>query len=676
MPFGRKGIAVRLVAFCGVAETVLTVPVKPTSGLTAEFPMAGNRHCSFWLKRAAILQIAASLLVVGTLPSASAFELFGIHLFGKKKAVEVVEPVRDPVQYDVTLSVDDPELESLLQSVSILWTKKDTLPSGTIGLLTRARNDKRRLIAALFSTAHYGGTVSIMINGRPFELVPIDSKLERGGTAHVVIHILSGPVFTFAQPSAQTTDGQPIDLSDYGITSGEVARSELVVETDGKLVRAWRNMGYAFAKVVDRTMTADHTTSKLDVSVLLDPGPKAIFGAVTVTGTKDVDPDFVIQQANIPQGGVFSPKRLAAAGKRLRALGVFNSVVMNEAEAPGPDGTVAINIEVSERKPRTFGVGATAATNDGLGAEAFWLHRNLFGRAESLRLEADASGVGRSNFSTSLDYHVAAIFTKPGVWGPTTTFRSRLEADLEDTDAFKKTSVNGNVGLVKIFNEQLTGEVGLDVEYAQYEDTNGPSESLIVSTPMEIVYDTRDNKLDPTSGYRMLFSGAPAYDTLNNVAFFKTQAAFSAYRALNESGSFVLAGRVAAGTIVGADLTQVPADRRFYAGGGGSIRGYAYQAAGPRDNSNLPTGGLSKVEASIEARLKLTESFGLAAFIDSGGAFSTSMPGQGGLWYTGVGAGIRYLTPVGPLRLDVAVPLKKISGEPSFGVYIGLGQAF
>ena len=167
-----------------------------------------------------------------------------------------------------------------------------------------------------------------------------------------------------------------------------------------------------------------------------------------------------------------------------------------------------------------------------------------------------------------------------------------------------------------------------------------------------------------------------AYDTLNNVAFFKTQAAFSAYRALNESGSFVLAGRVAAGTIVGADLTQVPADRRFYAGGGGSIRGYAYQAAGPRDKLNEPTGGLSKVEASIEARLKITESFGLAAFMDSGAAFTSSMPGQGGLWYTGVGAGVRYLTPVGPLRLDVAVPLKRISGEPSFGVYIGLGQAF
>ena len=193
--------------------------------------MAGDHFCSFWLKRAAILQIAASMLVVGSSPSASAFELFGIHLFGKKKAVEVVEEVRDPIQYDVALSVNDPELEALLQSVSILWTKKDTLPSGTIGLLTRARNDKRRLIAALFSTAHYGGTVSIMINGRPFELVPIDSKLERGGMAHVVIHIMSGPVFTFAQPNAQTTDGQPIDLSDYGITSGEVARNLLLRRT-------------------------------------------------------------------------------------------------------------------------------------------------------------------------------------------------------------------------------------------------------------------------------------------------------------------------------------------------------------------------------------------------------------------------------------------------------------
>ncbi len=625
---------------------------------------------------ASTLIVAAALIYVGTSLPAYSFDFFGFNLFGKKtEKEEVVEPVPDPVQYDVTLTVDDADLKERMDGVSILVTDKDKPPSGTIGLLTRARNDKRRLIAALYASAYYGGTVNVLINGRPFELIPIDTVVNRGGIAHVQIHIQTGPVFTFDKPQARTTSGTAIDLSDFGIVAGEPARSELVVEAGRKLVSAWRDKGYAFARVVDREMTADHKGDDLEVTVVLDTGPRATFGAVTIVGAKNVDADFIKKQADIPAGAIYNPKRLTDASKNLRGLGVFDSVVIVEAEKPGPDGSVAISIEVSERKPRTLGVGVTAATEDGLGAEAFWTHRNLFGRAESLKLEGAVSGIGRSTFSTSLDYNVAATFRKPGFLGPTTTFVARAEAEFQDTDAFNKKSVGGSVGLIKEFSDQMSGKISLDAEYARFTDTVGPPKTLIISAPMELTRDTRDNTAFPTSGYRMLLTAEPAYDIHNGNAFFKTMAAFSAYQAIDKSGDFVLAGRLAAGSILGSNLSQVPADRRFYAGGGGSIRGYAFQAAGPRSGTQ-PTGGLSLVEATLEARYKLTRSFGLAAFVDSGGAFTSSTPGKGGTWFTGVGAGIRYLTPVGALRLDVGIPLKKIEGERDFGIYLGLGQAF
>lgn len=616
--------------------------------------------------------VAGLLLFVSP---ASAFKLFGVHLWGEKETEAVKEEVPDPVRYNVQLTTDNPELKETLDSVSLLVSDKDKPVSGTIGLLSRARNDKRRLVAALYSEALYGGTVAILINGRPFEAVPIDTVVNRSGLANVSIHVIAGPEFTFAQPDAATTSGQAIDLVDYGVVAGSAARSELVVEAGRKLISAWRNDGYAFASISQSSLTADHDSDTLEVRIRLKPGASTVFGVVSVVGAEHVDPQFIVQQANIPQGGKFSPKVLADAGVRLRGLGVFDSVIIEEADHLAANGTLPITITVSERKSKTFGAGVTAATTDGLGFEGFWTHRNLFGRAESFRIEGGVTGIGRSNFSTGLDYHIAATFTKPGVWGPMTSFRSSAEIQLQNTDAFQKQSVGGSVGFAHEFSETTTGEIDLKYEYARFDNTTGPGIASIVSLPTQIVRDTRDNKLNPTSGYRLLLSGEPSYDLQNSNAFFKTHGSFSTYRAVNEARTVVLAGRVAAGSIVGSSLANIPADRRFYAGGGGSIRGYAYQMAGPR-TGGTPTGGLSFAEASAEVRFNVTKTIGLAAFVDSGGAFASAVPGNNGTWYTGVGAGIRYLTPVGPLRLDVAVPLDKISGEPGFGFYLGLGQAF
>ena len=606
---------------------------------------------------------------------ASSFELFGIHLWGEREEEVIAEEVPDPVRYDVTLTTSDESLKEKLDSVSLLVTEKDKPVSGTVGLLSRARTDKRRLVAALYAEALYGGTVTITINGRTFETIPIDTVVNRAGVAHVSIHVVPGPVFVFAEPDAATTDGTRIDLAEYGVVAGAEARSELVVEAGRKLVSAWRNQGYAFATISESSLTADHDYNTLQVRLRLKTGPVVRFGTVSVEGAEKVDPQFIIQQANIPEGGVFSPKTLDDAGKRLRALGVFDSVIIEEADQLAANGFLPITITVSERKSKTFGAGVTAATTDGLGLEGFWTHRNLFGRAERFRIEGGVTGIGRSNFSTGFDYHLAATFNKPGVWGPTTSFQAEAAIQLQDTDAFQKQSVGGSVGLAKEFSDTTSGEVNLKYEYARFDNTTGPGVASILSLPSQIVVDTRDNKLNPTTGYRVLLSAEPSYDFENSNAFFKTNGSFSAYRAVNEARTVVLAGRVAAGTIVGSNIASIPADRRFYAGGGGSIRGYAYQVAGPRSGGQ-PVGGLSFAEASAELRFNVTENIGLATFIDTGGAFTSAVPGDSGTWYTGVGAGIRYLTPVGPIRFDVAVPLDKISGEPGFGFYLGLGQAY
>ncbi|WP_394698976.1 autotransporter assembly complex family protein [uncultured Cohaesibacter sp.] len=637
-----------------------------------------------WQRRfpvfAPVLSSFLALLMVGTaLHPAQAVELFGydISLDGIKKVSEADAnaDIPDPVTYEVELDVKDEAIRDTMEASSLLIEQKDTPASGTVGLLLRMRNDRKRLLAALYGSGRYGGVVDVTVNGRAPDEVGLDEDLATSGKPFVRIDVTPGPVFTFASPQARDVNGVELDVSEYGIVEGAAAESDLVLAAESALVNRYQNEGYPFAKISNRVLEADHNTRQLDVTLEVDPGEQARLGSVSVSGAEDVDSDFIATQANLPQGKLYSPKEVQAAAKRLRALGVFESVIVRPGETVLPDGTVPMTIDVKERKPRTIGVGVTMGNLDGIGLEGFWTHRNLFGKAEKLRVEASVSRIGQDTFD-KIDYHGAVIFSKPGVFGPTTTFESELSVDFTNPDAYEKRSVSGEVALRKEFNEQLSGRAGLKVEYARLSDNSGTENTLLTSIPLEMAYDTRDNQLDPTKGFQILLEAEPTAGFEESNYFFKTSATVTAYQALDEAKRFVLAGKLSAGTILGASKSDVPADRRFYTGGGGSIRGYAYQAAGPRDSEGSPEGGRSFAIASAEARVRVTDTIGLAAFIDTGGAFDGMMPGDGGKWYTGVGAGVRYLTPIGPLRLDVAVPLEKVDGEPQYGVYLGLGQAF
>ena len=621
----------------------------------------------------------ASLLSSVIVMPASAFELFGYKIgsdgIKKVSQKDIATDIPDPIYYRATLKSSDTALSEDLVAASILLEQEDKPVSGNAGLLVRARGDQKRLIAALYEKGYYGGTVDIKINGRPFNDISLDETLRENGNPAVSISVDPGPVFSFSAPHATLADGSPLSLADLGVVEGAIARSDLVLDAEDILVRRYQEQGYPFARISERQLEADHKTNKLDVSLEVDPGPQARLGAIQVSGTKDVDAAFISQQTDIEQGRLYSPEELKAATKRLQELGVFGSVIVKTGDTVGPDGTVPVLIDVKERKPRTIGVGITMGTLDGMGLEAFWTHRNLFGRAEKLRVEGSVSRIGQDQF-TSLDYHGGVIFSKPGVLGPAGTFEAKAAADFTNPDAYEKRAVSGEVGLRYAFTDRLSGRAAVKLEFSRIKDSDGTQSSLLVSTPLELSYDARDNKLDPTQGFQILLEAEPTISNQDTTRFLKTSVTATAYQALDEAKRFVLAGKVSSGTIVGASRADIPADRRYYAGGGGSIRGYAYQAAGPRDRDNDPLGGRSYALASVEMRTRVTDNLGLALFTDTGGVFDSTVPGKKGNWYTGVGAGVRYLTPIGPLRLDVAFPLKRIKDEPQYGVYLGLGQAF
>ncbi len=629
---------------------------------------------------AGALLCAVSLGVLSlTHSSAQAFDLFGWSPFSSKTEEDTTSQVPNPFPYTVTLQVSGgDELRSALESASALVSDKSTPPSGEAGLIARANNDLERLVGRLYMSGYYAGTVDIRIAGVSLEAALRMPSLPGPRPVPVTITVDPGPQFTFADVAVQGTSGTAGDAlgspSSYGLVSGDIANSEKVLRAESQIISQLKAESYAFAAIERREIVADHKTNTLDVRLVASTGPRTVFGPVTVSGADVTDPDFIISQARLPVGEPYNPERVEEARKRLNELGIFSSVLIVEGEQAGPDGALPMKIEVAERKRNVIGAGANWSSSEGFGLEAYWRRRNLFGRGELLTVEGSVGRLG-DNSLDDLEYAARIAFEKPGAFGPRTTFTTSLSARQEIPDAYRSRNITADAFVRREFSDALSVRVGGEVQFADEVDVFGARSYLLTGVIGEIAYDTRDDKLNPTKGINALFSAEPAYDAKGNTFMLFTKGEVSTYQALDDARRFVLAGRLGAGSIVAPSVRSVPAARRFFSGGGGSIRGYAYRNVGPRLNGEV-TGGRSFVQASAELRMKVTEEIGLVGFVDAGNSFDAMYPDFSEGVKVGVGAGVRYFTPIGPLRLDVAVPLSPEKDDPKFAVYVGLSQAF
>jgi translocation and assembly module TamA len=221
-------------------------------------------------------------------------------------------------------------------------------------------------------------------------------------------------------------------------------------------------------------------------------------------------------------------------------------------------------------------------------------------------------------------------------------------------------------------------KAGLTAEWSEITRYGTTNDYNLYGLPLQVVLNEADSVLDPTRGYRLTLDVTPYADARNNNDLFAIlRLTGTGYVNVSGDGRSVLAGRASFGTIPGGTNAAIPFDKLFYAGGGGSVRGFAYQSAGPRDAFNNPLGGASVVEGSLEFRQRIGKSFGVVAFVDSGAAYLETWPDFNELTpRVGAGLGVRYYTAFGPARIDVATPLNPRSGDGAIGVYVSIGQAF
>jgi translocation and assembly module TamA len=657
---------------------------KEHAGAQFRFDRNGSRFSRLWAI-AAVCVVATA--IAGPAP---AFELFGIKIF-EPKADETEDVIGEPQRYSVDFAVspvsEGDDIEDALKGASTLWQDREKPASGAAGLLAKARGDYRRILATLYAQGRYGGSISILVDGREAADLPPDTELPDPAAVRVAVD--PGPLFRFGETDIVNRAPPPIDPEDeveaperQGFSPGQIAKSGVILQAENLSVEAWRQQGHAKAQVVERRVEAAHDVNLVDARLELDPGRKAYYGPVSVQGTERMDPAFVAYMTDLPHGVEYDPDDIKRANTRLAKLDVFRAQRIEEAEAIGEDGLLPVSVIVQERLPRRFGVGASYSTLDGAGFEAYWLHRNLFGRAERLRFDARVAGIGNDageggGFDPGdFTYRLAATFTKPGVYTPDTDFIASLIGDREVLDPYTRTAVTGQVGFNHIFSEHLSGSLFAYVEHAKFDDDFGKRTFDMAGFLGGLILDRRDNPANATEGYYLEAVLDPFYEFRYGNAALRATVEGRAYYGFGEDDFLVAAARLKLGSVVGSPVGETAPDKLFFAGGGGSVRGYAYRSIGIPSPDGDVSGGRSLIEGSAELRARVTDAIGIVAFADAGYVDGDSFPEFSEDLKVGVGVGLRYITGLGPIRLDMAMPLDPGPDDPDLAFYVGIGQAF
>lgn len=617
---------------------------------------------------------------------AHAFEIFGFRLFGGDPAEEVNDFIGEPQFYQVEFIVTgNEEIADRLRQASSLWTDRADPASGVAGLVTKARGDYRRILSALYAEAHYGGAISIRVEGHEVADLPPDATLP--ATALVLVTVDTGPLFRFGRadivnappPLPADRQDEVDDPRERGFAVGEDARSGAILRAERLSVEAWRHHGHAKAEIADRRVEAVHAANEVEATITVAPGPLARYGPVGVRGAERLDPEWLAWMTGLVPGRVYDPRDLQRAGTRLARLDVFRSQRFEEADSIGADGLLPIDLVVQERLPRRIGVGGSYSTVDGFGAEAFWLHRNLFGRAERLRVDARVGGIGRSWQPRNWTYRLGGRFVKPGVFTPDTDFSAGLAGEREVLDAYARTGVDAEAGFTHIFDDRLSARLFANVSAARFEDGlrfNYPRREFVTAGLLGgLTYDNRDDPANATRGIYADLTLQPFHEFVFSNTAIRAVAETRAYFSLTGDDGLVLAGRARIGTLAGAPAAETPPDKLFLAGGGGSVRGYPFRSIGIQQGNQI-LGGRSLVEGSVEARARVTDTIGLVGFLDVGHVGADPIPDFSEGFRMGAGVGLRYQTGLGPIRLDVAVPLNRRPTDPRAAFYVGIGQAF
>ncbi|GGX66236.1 outer membrane protein assembly factor [Tateyamaria omphalii] len=538
----------------------------------------------------------------------------------------------------------------------------------SIDVISAAQADYTRLIALLYDRGYFGPTISITVDGQEAAGLSPISAPQSVGT--VILTVDPGKVFSFGTVTVRPL--APGSTPSPQVQTGETASVSALRDATSAGIEGWRHEGHAKASVSGQQITANHPAGQLNADVRLDPGPRLRLGRLGLEGDSAVREKRIREIAGWPSGEVFDPDTLDKVETRLRRTGTFASATLTEAETANADGTLDVTAQIADRLPRRYSFGAEYGTTDGVSVSALWLHRNIFGGAERLQIDGEISGVGGD--TDGVDFRLGAQLSRPATWR--TDLEAQLLAEIEqrdDPNLFSRTA-RLEFSTTYFASEDREYDYGLGLRKAETRDDLGERDYTILTLPFRAKFDRRDNPLNPTRGYYAEALVQPFVNIEGTSEGVLSTIDVRTYRKLGDRVVFAVRGLL--GSVAGPSIEEAPADFLFFSGGSGTVRGQDYQSLGVELSPGVTIGGRAFAGISGEVRVKTGDKFSVVGFYDAGYVGPESFIDGSGEWHTGFGAGIRYDTGIGPIRLDVAVPGSGPGDSSGVELYIGIGQAF
>jgi translocation and assembly module TamA len=564
--------------------------------------------------------------------------------------------------YEISFDgISDKVLLSDIKSISDTLGNSDHTIASEYLLQKRADNDIRKFLQLLKARGFYDASVQaiIKLTTKEFKLT---FKFQTGDP-----YLLKSVSLTFSEETGSGGLKLP-DAEKLGLFTGNTFTSVDVLDAQEGLIRFMRRKGFPLAKIADRDVLVDHKDHSVSVSFKIDTGQRALFGPTTISGLVNINESYISGKLPWKEGDPYNGDLIDEARKIISELGLFTSLHITEGKDLNEGSKIPMMVEVIERKHKSISVGINYITNIGPGTKISWENRNVFHQGEKLTTHLELSKDIRAAEGT---------FRKQDFMEKDQTLRFDARLGKDHTDAYDSKSITGSVFIDRDLTKKMRIGAGITMKSSKEEQLKIIERFNMISLPLYYNLDTSNDLLDPVNGHRLSLQVTPFYElTRSRITFSKIVASYKRYQTIFKKPSVTVAAEIKAGSIEGAGRNEIAPSERFYAGGGGSIRGYSFQSVGPR-SEGVSVGGRSLIESSVELRFKITEHFGLATFLDGGSAFADKMFSSHEPLRWGTGMGARYYTPVGPFRLDVGIPLNKRKGvDGSYQLYISLGQAF
>ncbi|MEM6676296.1 MAG: BamA/TamA family outer membrane protein [Pseudomonadota bacterium] len=500
-----------------------------------------------------------------------------------------------------------------------------------------------------------------------------DGPIESEAVAEVVI--TPGPAFTLARHDFALSGFEPSPspalgpAAAYGSPVGAPAAAAAIVAAESAVVAAMREQGYGYAEARGRDAVADLERAEIEIDSSVETGRRYRLGAISFSGAPNVSEEYLRTYLRFGPGDLADRALLSAYQRQLLGTGLFRSGIVSLPETP-PEGEVApVTVQLEERPFRSVSAGARFSTDEGPGIRLGFQHRNLFGANERLDLTLDAS-IDEQVFNST--------YRKPQYLRDGQDFVAEAEARRIEDDAFDEIGGTLTAGIQRKLSPRWTVGFGGLFEGSIIDDGETEATAYLFGIPLSAQYDGSDDLLNPTTGQRFGIELIPFGGLFDGrgVGFLSVDARASLYRRLDEDGRWVAAARTRLGAIPSGSLDDIPATRRLYSGGSGSVRGFQEDFVGPLDENNDPIGGRSVFELGAELRFPIVGDLGGVAFVEAGTVSTEIFPDFEEGMQVAAGAGVRYYSPIGPIRVDFGVPINGRDADDAFQFYISIGQAF